>query len=33
MDMLALKQYIKRDNVRKQVGANEIRNLVSSLIK
>tara|TARA_B100000085_G_scaffold238172_1_gene227551 strand:- start:1167 stop:1910 length:744 start_codon:yes stop_codon:yes gene_type:complete len=33
MDMLALKQYIKKDNVRKQVGASEIRNLVSSLIK
>ena len=33
MDMLALKQYIKKDDVRKEVGASEIRNLVSSLIK
>lgn len=33
MDMLALKQYIKKDEVRKEVGASEIRNLVSSLIK
>lgn len=31
-DLLALKQYIKRDDVRKEVGASEIRNLVSSLI-
>lgn len=33
MDLLALKQYIKRDDVRKEVGASEIRNLVSPLIK
>tara|TARA_R110000796_G_scaffold100180_2_gene208804 strand:+ start:510 stop:866 length:357 start_codon:yes stop_codon:yes gene_type:complete len=33
MDLLALKQYIKKDDVRKEVGAKEIRNLVSSLIK
>ena len=32
-DLLALKQYIKRDDVRKEVGASVIRNLVSSLIK
>ena len=33
MDLLALKQYINRDDVRKEVGASEIRNLVSPLIK
>lgn len=33
MDLLALKQYIKKDDVRKEVGAKEIRNLVSPLIK